>query len=136
MEEKMYREDGTLVYVGETLYGKPYGVGTVYWPDGHIRQQGIFSIKGLIEGKIFYPNGKLRFEGKLSICYGYGSNYPIEGRLYSENGELIYDGEFRIEKSGLGYPFVVIPEEFGSCESVALKNVPAFMWEDVRRAQS
>lgn len=130
MEGKLYSEDGTLIYVGETRYGKPFGFGTVYRPDGPIRQQGIFGIKGLTEGKIYDPDGTLRFEGKLGICFGYGPNYPAEGKLYNEYGELIYCGKFCIAKSGVGYPVVVKPKEFGTCGSITSINVPAFLWKD------
>lgn len=134
MVERLYGKDGKLAYDGETLYGKPYGYGTVYWPDGHIRQQGIFDIKGLVAGRLFYPDGTLRFEGKLSICYSYGPNFPIEGSLYNERGELIYEGKFRISRGGVGYPIVVKPAEFGPCGPITSIPVPVFLWEDERRA--
>lgn len=92
--EKLYDENGLLAYEGETLYGKPYGMGTIYWPDGHIRQQGIFDIKGIVEGKLCYPDGSVRFEGRLDICHGYGPNFPREGKLYDPQGQLIYSGKF------------------------------------------
>lgn len=134
MIEKLYDENGILAYEGETLYGKPYGFGTVYWPDGHIRQQGIFDIKGIVEGKLFYPDGTLRFEGLFAICHGYGPNYPTRGRLYDQQGKLIFSGTFTVKKGGVGYPTVVEPAKFGPCSTIAHLPVEVFSWNDERQA--
>ena len=85
----------------------------MYYPDGTIYQEGVFGPKGLLCGKEYYPTGKLRFEGLYRYNMGYGPNYPICGKAYNPAGEQIYEGEFQIRRSGLGYPFVVKPEDFG-----------------------
>ena len=84
--EKLYITDTLLLYEGEILYGKPYGLGKVFYSTGRVYQEGIFDVKGLVEGKEYYPNGNVLFDGKFQICTGYGPNYPMEGKCYSEDG--------------------------------------------------
>ena len=96
----------------------------------------MFDVKGLIEGKEYYPNGNIRFEGKYQICTGYGPNYPVEGKCYSEDGNLIFEGKLSYSLGGVGYPTIVKPEEYGP---VVQKNHPAisyFMWGDQERMKA
>ena len=45
----------------------------------------------------------------------YGPSYPVEGTFYSEDGAVLYIGKFKVVKQGsLGYPKVIVPENFGS----------------------
>lgn len=64
----------------------------------------MFDVKGFIEGREYYPNGQVRFEGKYMICSGYGPNYPMYGRTYDENGQQVFSGKFTVEHTGVGYP--------------------------------
>ena len=110
--EEIYDENHDLIYKGYTKKGKPYGKGTTFFSNGNKYQEGIFNIKGLVEGYEYYPNGQLRFKGKFEICNGYGPNYPVEGEFYDENGELIFSGEFEIKKGGVGYPMIQNPKSY------------------------
>ncbi len=128
--EKIYLTDTILLYEGEMMFGKPYGYGKVYYSTGRVYQEGIFDVKGLVEGKEYYPNGNVRFEGKYQICSGYGPNYPDKGKVYNESGELIYDGEVVCRLGGVGYPTVVEPEGYGPVVQKKHPNIQYFMWED------
>ena len=134
--EKLYLTDTLLLYEGEILYGKPYGLGKVFYSTGRVYQEGIFDVKGLVEGKEYYPNGNVRFDGKFQICTGYGPNYPMEGKCYSEDGSLIFEGKLHYRFGGVGYPMIENPEGFGP---VVQRNHPAiqyFMWEDKTRMEA
>ena len=133
--KKITDANGVLLYEGDTLFGKPYGTGRSFFLNGNVYQEGDFAIKGLVKGKEYYPSGKLRFEGTLKICYGYGPNYPVEGKCYDEDGKLYYEGKIRCDFSGMGYPQVVEPKEYGTIGQEARPDVPCFMWaEDERLA--
>jgi len=45
---------------------------------------------------------------------GYGPNYPVYGRFFSEKGILVFDGLFKTWRSGVGWPSVTEPEEYGN----------------------
>ena len=129
--KKIYSEDGsTLVYEGYTFNGKPYGRGTVYYPDGSKYLDGVFDIKGLIEGKEYYENGQIRFDGKFRIHQNYGPNPPISGKLYNENGDLLFSGDFKLTYGGVGYPMVVEPKEYGPIGHKKVKFEPV-MWDNM-----
>lgn len=93
---------------------------TTYYEDGSVKCEGIFQKAGLFEGKLYYPSGQLKFEGKCNNKEReksgyYGPSYPVSGRFYSEDGQLIYEGQFKVIHQGsLGYPRVMEPEGFGS----------------------
>ena len=123
--------DGKKLYEGETRKGKPYGAGKAYYPDGTVYQEGEFGIKGLLKGKEYYPNGNLRFEGIYEHNTGYGPNYPIEGKCYDEEGNLYYEGKIKVLRSGLGWPRVEVPEQFGSVVQEGKPEINYTMWEDV-----
>lgn len=55
--ERIFSDDGKLVYEGYTSCGYPYGLGTLYFDNGNVYQEGIFDIKGLKMGKEYYYNG-------------------------------------------------------------------------------
>ena len=74
----------------------------------------MFDVKGLVYGREYYPNGKIRFEGAYKINHGYGPNYPEYGRCYNEDGNMYYEGKLSVKRSGLGWPSVKMPKEFGS----------------------
>ena len=109
---RLFSKDGDLVYEGLTYNNNPYGIGITYWPNNNIYQEGIFDIKGLVNGREYYSDGSLRFEGIYERNRGYGPNYPIYGKYY-KNNELVYEGSFIIKISGLGYPFVEYPIDYG-----------------------
>lgn len=110
--KKIYGEDGRLLYEGNTLYNAPYGFGIAYFADGNIYREGIFDIKGIVQGKEYYPSGQLRFAGQWSLTYGYGPNAPYNGNAYDEDGKLIYSGKFKIKKGGVGWPMIQKPKGF------------------------
>ena len=128
--KKLFTPAQTLKYEGFIINDKPYGSGTVYYADGTIYQEGVFDVKGLVYGREYYPSGVLRFEGTYRINRGYGPNYPVYGRCYDESGNEIYDGELSVVKSGLGYPMVEKPEEYGSVVGKGRPDIEYFMWED------
>ena len=87
---------------------------TKYYPNGNKQYEGVFDSKGLVRGVEYYPNGNIRFSGQFKHNSGYGPNFPVCGKFYSEEGDLLYDGEFVIFKTGVGWPFVTMPEGYGS----------------------
>lgn len=107
-----------LAYDGLTLRSSPYGLGVAYYPNGNVFRDGVFDVKGIIEGKEYYISGQLKFAGIWMKHFGYGSNYPVMGNYYSEEGELIFSGKFEVKKGGVGYPMMTYPkyrfEEKGS----------------------
>lgn len=110
---QIHNDEGFLVYEGYTLHGSPYGFGIAYFQNGEIYREGIFDIKGIVQGKEYYPSGQLRFEGQWTLTYGYGPNAPYIGNAYSEDGGLIYSGQFEIKRGGVGWPMIIKPKGFG-----------------------
>ena len=123
---KLYYDTGEFLYEG---YYSPYqhnpqkyytnGIGISYYKSRTVYREGLFQRGGLLEGKEYYPSGKLKFEGRYNCRKKdrgyYGPPYPLYGKYYGEDGTLLYEGEFKIEKQGsVGYPKVVIPKGFGS----------------------
>ncbi len=129
-------EQGVLLYEGNTLYGKPYGEGKSFFKNGNVYQEGIFNVKGLVQGKEYYSNGKVRFEGIYKICKGYGPNYPIEGKCYDKEGNLYYEGKITCTFSGVGYPRVIKPSQFGPIPLEDKPDIPVFIWEDEEKLKS
>lgn len=127
---KIVSDNGTLLYEGFTLLGKPYGSGTAYFSNGRIYQEGVFGIKGLLCGREYYPSGKLRFEGILKLCKAYSPNYPAYGNCYDQEGELYYSGEIKTRIGGVGYRIVEVPAEFGAVSQREKPDITFFMWED------
>lgn len=119
-----------IKYEGFTLNGKPFGAGRTSYLNGNIYQEGVFDIKGLVYGREYYPSGVLRFEGAYRINTGYGPNYPVYGKCYDESGKEIYDGQLRVTRSGLGWPMVKEPEEFGPVVVKGKPDIDYCMWED------
>lgn len=109
---KLHDGDGNLVYEGYTLNYSPYGFGKAYFANGGLYREGIFDIKGIVQGKEYYPSGHLRFEGQWSLTRGYGPNAPWDGNAYGENRELIYSGKFEIKRGGVGWPMIQKPKGF------------------------
>ncbi|MBR4447203.1 hypothetical protein [Methanobrevibacter sp.] len=99
-----------LVYEGFTRCSMPYGLGVAYYPNGNIYRDGIFYIKGIIEGREYYSSGQLKFEGKWLVNRGYGPNYPTIGNYYAEDGKLIFSGKFQVKKGGVGFPMMKYPK--------------------------
>ena len=122
--------EGILLYEGHTVFNKPYGLGKTFFSDGTVYQDGEFGIKGLLKGKEFYPNGKLRFEGTFHICKAYGPNYPEEGKCYDEEGNLYYQGIIKCRFGGVGYSIVEVPELYGPIPQDSKPDIHYFMWED------
>lgn len=110
--KRIFDEYGNLLYEGNTLHNAPYGFGTAYFENGNVYREGIFDIKGIVQGKEYYPSGQLRFEGQWSLTRGYGPNAPYDGNAYGENGELIYSGKFEIKRGGVGWPMIQKPKGF------------------------
>lgn len=131
--KKLYTEDKkTVLYEGFTLNNRPCGYGTVYHPDGYKFQEGLFWIKGLLQGKEYYSNGQVKFEGLLSLNSAYGPNIPRKGNYYDKDGNLLFSGDFKIRVSGLGYPFIIEPENFSGV-ACFFGGVHYLMWEDIRQ---
>lgn len=131
--KQLRNEEGILLYEGYTLYDKPYGEGKSYFSNGQVYQLGEFGIKGLIRGQEFYPHGALRFEGVFKVNANYGPNYPINGACFDEDGVQYYEGKIGHVVSGVGYPTVVNPEQYGPIPQEDRPDVPVFMWEDEDR---
>ena len=119
--KKIYGKGSTLVYEGFMAGGEPRGSGTMYYPDGMIYREGVFGKKGLLCGTEYYPNGNKRFSGLYKYNGGYGPNYPIYGEFYFDDGTLRYEGKIEVYRSGLGWPFIVLPEDYGP---VVLHDAP------------
>ena len=129
--KKLYSKDKQLLYEGYTLNNKPCGLGTEYDEKGNKIKEGIFDIKGLIQGKEYYSNGQLRFEGTYNVHRCYGPNYPLNGKYYSKNGELLYKGKFQVNTGNTGFPRVTMPRNYGIA-SIHTKLESYLMWEDVK----
>ena len=112
VHRQLHDEDGNLVYEGYTLNYSPYGFGKAYFANGNLYREGIFDIKGIVQGKEYYPSGQLRFKGQWSLTRGYGPNTPCDGNAYDENGEMIYSGKFEIKRGGVGWPMIQNPKGF------------------------
>ena len=112
LRKQLHDESGNLVYGGYTLDSSPYGFGTAYFSNGNVYREGIFDIKGIVQGKEYYPSGQIRFEGQWCLTRGYGPNAPCDGNAYSENGDLIYSGKFEIKRGGVGWPMIQKPKGF------------------------
>lgn len=110
--KKIFSEEGKLLYEGYTLHNAPYGFGIAYFANGNVYREGIFDIKGIVQGKEYYHSGNLRFEGQWSLTRGYGPNAPYDGNAYGEDGELIYSGKFEIKRGGVGWPMIQKPKGF------------------------
>ena len=117
-------EDGSRLYEGFLDGHVPMGAGTIFYPNGLICQEGIFGSKGLLCGREYYLDGKLRFEGIYVCNKGYGPNFPICGRVYDADGAMIYEGKLVVSRSGLGYPFVEEPKEFGPIPQEGRPRLP------------
>ena len=129
MWKKVYSKSGVLLYEGFTSGIYPAGVGVLYYPNGNKYQEGIFGFKGLVSGREYYQDGQVRFDGVYRINMAYGPNEPLYGKFYDRQGELKYEGKFAVSHSGLGWPFVKTPEEYGPVllaerpESIRPENV-------------
>lgn len=127
---RIYSVDETLLYEGFTLNGKPYGAGTVYYPNGNKYQEGVFGIKGLLIGREYYSNGNIRFEGVYRLNDGYGPNYPHMGTVYDQNEQETFNGIVTIKRSGLGYPLGDNTPGLGRIIQDGAPKCHWFMWED------
>ena len=126
-------EDGNLIYEGFAVDNRPCGSGTAFYPDGTRYMEGVWGCKGIIAGREYYPNGQLRFEGAYHHNGGYGPTFPQYGRFFGTDGELLYEGLFRITKSGVGWPTVVEPAEYGKVIQDAAPRIKMLSCEDMRR---
>lgn len=130
--KKLFYSLDQVKYEGFTISNKPFGAGTTYYPDGTIFQEGVFDIKGLVYGREYYPTGSLRFEGTYRINNGYGPNYPVYGKCYDESGNEIFSGQLSLTRSGLGYPRILEPEQYGEVVEAWRPDIEYFMWDDLR----
>ncbi len=126
--KKIYSKNGKLIYEGFTVQGKPCGSGTSYYPNGSKCQEGLFDVKGLVFGREYYSNGNVRFEGAYRQNKGYGPNYPVFGSFCDENGIELFYGEFTVKKSGIGYPSIVKPAEFGPVVRKGIPDLTFLSW--------
>ena len=102
--KNLYDKNGHLVYEGYTLLGKPFGRGTVYFPNGNKFQEGKFAEKGLVGyGKEYWSNCKLKVEAKFIKNRRYGPNYPSVGTFYNQEGVKVFSGDFIISGGGMVY---------------------------------
>lgn len=116
---KIFYDSGELRYEGTCVKLSSgelctFGNGTKYYKDGTKKEQGLFQRKGLVWGRMYYPSGKLRFEGFCEENSGYGPAYPTSGIFFGEDGTVLYQGAFKCRFGGVGYPTVIVPENFGS----------------------
>jgi len=78
----------------------------MYNRDGSLFAEGIFTLGGLLAGKMYYPNGQVKFIGTCNDKNFpgkgdyYGPTYPVEGQFFLETGELLHEGDFRITRGG------------------------------------
>lgn len=114
--KKLFTEDSQLLYEGYTANGKPYGLGKLYFDNGNIYQEGVFTFKGIKFGKEHYYSGQVKFEGEYSITTGYGPNAPRIGNVFNEDGELTFTGKFEIKKGGVGFPMIKHPKNYRNNE--------------------
>lgn len=126
--KKIYSKNGKLMYEGFTKDGRPFGSGTSYFANGNKCQEGVFDTKGFVYGKEYYQNGNLRFEGAYKHHKGYGPNYPVFGCCYDEDGNEFFYGEFKIIRSGLGWPKIETPEYYDSVVPKGLPDFEKYMW--------
>ena len=111
--KRCYTEDGKLIFEGFVHGTIPRDEGTLYWGNGNIYMEGIFGPKGLIQGREYYPDGRLRFEGRYRYNRGYGPNFPGEGKIYNRDGNLIYEGKISFRRGGVGYPYGCFQCDYG-----------------------
>lgn len=83
-------KDG-IKYIGEIKNGLPNGNGKLYYSNGNLSFEGYF-IDGLLNGtgKQFYQNGTLSYDGEWKDGKSNGN-----GKAYDPNGNLISDGVFK-----------------------------------------
>lgn len=108
--KKLYSDNGELLYEGYTLEDFPYGLGVAYYSNRNRYREGVFDRKGLVEGKEFYSNGQVKFEGVFVRHASYGPNYPNIGNYYNRNGDLIFSGKFEVKRGGVGFPMIKYPK--------------------------
>ena len=130
--EKIFDEEGCLGYEGYTLDHKAFGAGRTFRRDGTLRTEGVYGLKGLLCGREYYPNGRIRFEGSLRLNQAYGPNFPEFGSWYDEDGKLLFRGKFRFSRSSLGWPTAEEPEGF-RWDHGSLPKGHVFLWEDARK---
>ena len=128
--KQIFDEGGCLLYEGYVKNGKPFGAGTVYYPDGHIYQEGLFDVKGLVNGREYYPGGQVRFDGAYGICHGYGPNFPRFGRFYDRDGKEIFYGAFTLTFGGAGWPQILKPADFGPAKLESGPRISYASWSD------
>ena len=128
--QKLFNDNGDLIYEGCTLNDKPCGKGTVFYEDGSIYQEGIFGIKGLLSGREYYKNGVLRFEGDYFLNNSYGPNFPKYGKYYNSDGNLVYNGKFQWKRGCVGYP-VKCNTDYGPVMQADAPSFPRLTWDDV-----
>ena len=109
IHKKLYSDSGELLYEGYTSLDKPYGLGVAYYPNGNKYREGVFGLRGLKEGKEYYSNGQVKFEGTFRSP-GYGPYYPYIGNYYKRNGDLMFSGKFEVKKGGVGFPMMKYPK--------------------------
>ena len=130
--KKLYDKNGHLVYEGYTLLGKPFGRGTVYFPNGNKFQEGKFAEKGLVGyGREYWSNGKLKAEAKFIKNRRYGPNYPSVGTFYNQEGVKVFSGAFTISGGSIGGGWVHNPEGYKeTLPEDQLPDIHYFMWDD------
>ena len=80
-------------YIGDIMYSRPHGKGTLYRKNNTIRYFGDF-VNGKFEGKgtLKYKNGE-RYTGEFK-----NDNREGKGILYYSNDKMKYDGYFKEDK--------------------------------------
>lgn len=112
--QKLYNQQGALIYDGYMRNGEYHGYGKLYsndgvllydgyWNDGIYHHYGkLYNEQGQIiyegywdngkkqgYGKLFYSNGQIKYEGNW-----YNDLYHGWGKSFKENGQLEYEGEW------------------------------------------
>lgn len=79
------------IYTGEMLNEKPAGFGKFVSDDGILLYEGEWDGDNLKAGKLYYPNGNLKYDGSFLYDRPYGDEI---GRLYRQDGTLAYEGSY------------------------------------------
>lgn len=135
---RLYYEDGSLAYDGYFTEDEKWkvcrcGLGTQYYPDGTVYREGIFNRRGLLLGREYYPNGKLRYQLVLRENLGYGPNFPVCGIFYDDQGREVYTGKFTVWAGGVGYPVVKVPKNFGDVAKYDYRTIKGAMYREAPR---
>jgi len=142
--QKLYNQQGVLIYDGYMRNGEYHGYGKLYsndgvllydgyWNDGihhHYgklyNEQGQIIYEGYLDndkkqgyGKLFYSNDQIKYEGNW-----YNDLYHGWGKSFKENGQLEYEGEWVN-----GVPKTIINTEVSGFSLLSIPNTASIVNE-------